>query len=276
MARQNRRDISVIRWSARATAADRHAEHRAQKEAHEPAIVPAMKPTPARPRPVVYILLFAATLTVPIYVLMDRYGLVPVALRDRPWPFVLGSVLLSWIAWRISPRLRWVSALIALLSSSAIGWAAHVRYRLPPSSMAGVGAPLPDFALHDESGNLVRLRALSGQPLVLVWFRGSWCPYCRRQLSELQTELLRFAPGTLRILAVAADPPEPLAVLKRDLRLSFPILSDPERRLVNACELGHCVAIVDAEGIVRWAVLSGNWQKDLPARALLQSAYRQR
>ena len=45
-----------------------------------------------------------------------------------------------------------------------------------------------------------------------------------------------------RLLAISADPPAPLAKLKHDLALPFPLISDPERALVNRCELAHCVA----------------------------------
>jgi hypothetical protein len=42
------------------------------------------------------------------------------------------------------------------------------------------------------------------------------------------------------------------------------------------CQLAHCVDVLDAKGRVRWGVLSGNWEKNLPAHALLQAAWRQR
>ena len=46
-----------------------------------------------------------------------------------------------------------------------------------------VGAKIPDFALSDSSGRLVRssdLLALG--PLIINFFRGRWCPYCITEL----------------------------------------------------------------------------------------------
>ncbi|MBV8674023.1 MAG: AhpC/TSA family protein [Acidobacteriaceae bacterium] len=46
-----------------------------------------------------------------------------------------------------------------------------------------VGARVPEFALHDSSGRLVRssdLLALG--PLIISFFRGRWCPYCVTEL----------------------------------------------------------------------------------------------
>jgi peroxiredoxin len=215
-------------------------------------------------------LLILAALTAPAYLLLDSVGLVPLSMRDRPWPFVLAALVLAALAVRSRPRWRSGPLVVAIVASCAIGWIAQTRYRLPPSSQV---TQLPEISLPDQSGRPTSLKA--GKPLLLVWFRGSWCPYCKRQLAEIASEASRYR-DQVRIVAVAPDPPEPLAKMQRELSLPFSLLSDPERRLVDRCELAHCVAILDAGGQVRWEVLSGNWERNLPARALLQAAYRQR
>jgi peroxiredoxin len=218
-------------------------------------------------------LLFLATMAAPLYLGLDAARILPLPLRDRPWPFALAAVILPLVALRRSRKLRTMALSIALASAAAVGVAAHLRYRLPPSSPgAGVGTPLPDLTLSDESGHPTRLR--DDRPLLIVWFRGSWCPYCRKQLAELAAEMPHFSDGNFRLLAISADPPEPLAKLKDSLRLPFSLISDPGSALVNRCELAHCVAIADGKGVIRWGVVSGNWEKDLPARALLQAAWR--
>jgi peroxiredoxin len=222
------------------------------------------------------LLLVAAVLAAGAYVALELGGLVPLALRDRPVPFELAAAACAFAAaWR-APRLRTLAGIVLIASTGTIAGVAHVRYLLPPSSAsAGVGEPLPDFTLRDQSGAEVKLRAPGdARPILLVWFRGAWCPYCRRQLVELAAELERTGGGGVRTLAVAPDPPEPLRKLQHESKLPFPLLSDPERRLFNRCELGHCVAIADGQGVVRWGVVSGNWERNLPARALLQAAYR--
>jgi cytochrome oxidase Cu insertion factor (SCO1/SenC/PrrC family) len=47
--------------------------------------------------------------------------------------------------------------------------------RLPPAPAApAVGQAAPDFALVDQRGETVRLQALRGAPVVLVFYRGFW------------------------------------------------------------------------------------------------------
>jgi peroxiredoxin len=233
-----------------------------------------MRRAPAR------LLLLTAALAAPAYLAFDALGILPVAWRDRPWPLGLGAVLLALgvlLGTAPSRRLRAAAIFVLLGSPGALAWAAHARYRLPAASATlGVGQPLPALTLPDESGHAVDLRARDPRPLLLVFFRGSWCPYCKQQLSQIAAERARFSDGDLRVMAVSPDPPEPLLAMKAQLALPFPLLSDPERQLVNRCELSHCVAVLDSSGVMRWGVLSGNWERDLPARALLQAAYRAR
>jgi peroxiredoxin len=212
----------------------------------------------------------------PLYYAADAARLLPPSLRDRPWPFALLALLLALPSLR-NARLRMLGLATLALSFAALVVIARVRYRLPDSS-AAIGAPLPALVLHDQDGRAVDLRAVTagGKPTLLIWFRGAWCPYCRKELADVARELRPFSDEDLRVLAVAADPPEPLAKLKRELALPFTLLSDPDRQLVARCELSHCDAILDGKGVVRWQVVSGNWERNLPPRALLQAAYRAR
>ncbi len=212
-------------------------------------------------------LLLAAMATVPLYLALDTMRLVPPSLRDRPWPFALLAIGLA-----MGARRSRLAAAVAIVASGGLLYVAHARYQLPPSAMAE--GLLPDVTLQDQAGAPVRLRDWTGAPTLLIWFRGSWCPYCRAQLADLAKESALYTP--VRIVAVAPDPPPPLAKLKSDLAIPFTLLSDPQGQLVNRCELAHCAAILDGNGRIVWGVLSGNWENELPARALLQAAYRAR
>jgi len=54
------------------------------------------------------------------------------------------------------------------------------------------GAVAPDFMLPDAQGRGARLQSLLRQgPVVLVFYRGSWCPYCNLHLRGFQRVLSR-------------------------------------------------------------------------------------
>jgi len=56
------------------------------------------------------------------------------------------------------------------------------------------GAVAPDFMLPDAQGRGARLQSLLRQgPVVLVFYRGSWCPYCNLHLRGFQRALASLA-----------------------------------------------------------------------------------
>src|SRR4029077_1687183 len=53
-----------------------------------------------------------------------------------------------------------------------------------------VGDSVPDFILPDKDGNAVRLYSLlRAGHVVVVFYRGSWCPYCDLQFRDFQRRL---------------------------------------------------------------------------------------
>jgi thiol-disulfide isomerase/thioredoxin len=50
----------------------------------------------------------------------------------------------------------------------------------------GVGTAAPDAGLRDLAANDVTLHEIvAGKPTVVIFYRGSWCPYCNLHLSDL-------------------------------------------------------------------------------------------
>ncbi len=67
-------------------------------------------------------------------------------------------------------------------------------------NLISVGDRFPDFMLPDASGGLVDLTSLLARaPVIIQFFRGDWCPYCRTMLDSLAEALpdIQAAGGTL-------------------------------------------------------------------------------
>jgi len=96
------------------------------------------------------------------------------------------------------------------------------------------GSAFPDLDLPDHTE---RPRLLSevagGDPVVLSFSRGWWCPKEQRymgRLVELQAELeVAYA----RLVVVSVDPPEVQAAFRAGLGARFLFLSDHERRWLD-------------------------------------------
>ncbi|MFM9977879.1 MAG: peroxiredoxin-like family protein [Sphingomonadaceae bacterium] len=97
---------------------------------------------------------------------------------------------------------------------------------------AGAGAPhvgdeMPDFMLPDQDGRMVTLDGLLRDgPVVLVFHRGHWCPYCRVAISGMAAIEDRVAPYAL--VAISPERQQYTRMMKADADAGFPFLSDVE------------------------------------------------
>src|SRR5512139_942359 len=67
------------------------------------------------------------------------------------------------------------AALNVAFAGIFVWWLFAYWYQMPAAARApAVGAVAPDFALLDHRGNELRLSALRGQPVVLLFYRGFW------------------------------------------------------------------------------------------------------
>lgn len=90
-----------------------------------------------------------------------------------------------------------------------------------------VGAMAPSLSLPDATHRQVALRELwQAGPLVVIFYRGGWCPYCNLELRAWQRELaaLRGQGGTL--VAISPQTPDNSLTTAEKNELAFPVLSD--------------------------------------------------
>ena len=99
------------------------------------------------------------------------------------------------------------------------------------------GRRFPDIELDDHAGNRRRLSELAGgDPVVLQFFRGWWCPKEQtffRRLIALQDEA---EVAYSRIVSVSVDVPAVSAAFRAGLGARWTFLSDPGRSVQT--ELG--------------------------------------
>lgn len=90
------------------------------------------------------------------------------------------------------------------------------------------GAQMPPFALKDSSGKTVSSDdLLKRNNLVLVFYRGAWCPYCNLYLKKLQENLPQITAKGGQIVAVSIEKPDDSLSVAEKNDLKFTVLSDP-------------------------------------------------
>jgi peroxiredoxin len=98
-----------------------------------------------------------------------------------------------------------------------------------------VGSIAPSFELPDQQDYPW---SLSGQlevsPVVLVFYRGDWCPYCNGQLAAYARKYNEFERRGTQPAAISVDPPAHNARMVGKLKIPFPLLSDPKGEVTRA------------------------------------------
>jgi peroxiredoxin len=94
------------------------------------------------------------------------------------------------------------------------------------------GSVFPDFTLGDHAGNPRTLADLiAGDPVVLQFYRGWWCPKEQAFLRRLVAFQDEVEVAYARVISVSVDPPEVSAAFRAGLGARWTFLSDPERTL---------------------------------------------
>lgn len=97
-----------------------------------------------------------------------------------------------------------------------------------------LGQKAPAFELPNSEGKLVSLDALLTKgPVVLTFYRGSWCPYCNLQLRALQARLEDIHALGATLVAVSPQVPDGSMTLDEIREMDFTVLSDQDAKVAS-------------------------------------------
>ncbi|GMR18288.1 MAG: peroxiredoxin-like family protein [Gammaproteobacteria bacterium] len=109
--------------------------------------------------------------------------------------------------------------------------------RLPNPGL-NIGEAAPDFSLSDATGKQVNLSTLLKQgPVVLVFYRGAWCPFCNMHLHVLNESLPQFKKLGAQLVAVTPQMPDKSAEQLKNAGYPFIVLSDLDSDVMKAYRL---------------------------------------
>jgi peroxiredoxin len=134
------------------------------------------------------------------------------------------------------------------------------------------GEPAPDLTLPDQHDRPLRLSEQLGYgPVILLFVRGSWCPFSALALRSYQEALAAIHDAGGNILAITPEPPiRCSSMAERDL-LAFPMLSDSLCAVARAYGVTYDVPPNLRPLYLKWGqdlprlAQSGTWRIPLPA-----------
>ncbi len=100
-----------------------------------------------------------------------------------------------------------------------------------------IGNKLTPFALPNHNGDYIELpQLLEKGPLVVVFYRGGWCPYCNLELVAFEKSLAEINALGANLVAITPELPDASLSTKEKNTLAFDVLSD--KNAEYAKELG--------------------------------------
>lgn len=103
-----------------------------------------------------------------------------------------------------------------------------------------IGSRAPDFKAKDQDGNEVRLKDLLKKgKVVLVFYRGYWCPYCNRELSRLQDSLAQIQEKGATVVAVSPEKPENVKQTVEKTKAGYPVLYDEGMKIMKGYDVEY-------------------------------------
>jgi peroxiredoxin len=177
---------------------------------------------------------------------------------------------------------------VAVFATAAWLWVTRRGLRATPPQLKP-GTPLPDFRAADEQGDPVRSIELHGSPAVLLFVRGSWCPFCSRQVSNLTQHYRDIVDLGARLILITPKPLETTRRVAEFFKVEFDFWLDDQLAVTEQLGLlqkggvpgGYgkeygkdtvwpTAMVVDAAGIIRYTELSKHISDRPDPETLLQ------
>lgn len=96
----------------------------------------------------------------------------------------------------------------------------------------------PGFSAKDQHGKLLTLSTeLKKGPVVIVFYRGQWCPYCNRQLKGLQDSLNFIKEKGATLIAVSPEKLENINKTIEKTKASYAVLFDDGLKIMKSYDV---------------------------------------
>jgi peroxiredoxin len=128
----------------------------------------------------------------------------------------------NFVKTEVMKKAIFLFSVLCMISSAVAAQTATVY---PAGLKVGDAAPM--FTAKDQNGKTVTLKqALKNGPVVILFYRGQWCPFCNKQLSHFSDSLQMIIEKGASVLAITPETKENVKKTVEKTRSSFSILED--------------------------------------------------
>jgi peroxiredoxin len=121
------------------------------------------------------------------------------------------------------------------------------------------GDMAPDITGMDQNGKSVELKKLLTRgDVVVVFYRGQWCPYCNKQLSKINDSLSLITAKGATVIAVTPETADNIKSTIKKTKASYPIIEDKDMTIMKSYKVNFAV---DAETITKYKKYGIDFEK---------------
>ncbi len=150
----------------------------------------------------------------------------------------------------------------------------HVQAQKIPNQPLELNSKAPSFEGIDQNGDTISLSDLLSvnDNVVLVFYRGSWCPYCQKHLSQIQDSLQLILDKNTSVIVVSPEQPEFVEKMIGKTNATYAVLHDEGYKIMKAFNVDYVInneTVTKFYGAVksRTAKANGNNEGILPIPA---------
>ena len=96
------------------------------------------------------------------------------------------------------------------------------------------GQTAPAFTLPDHAGRSVSLNDFTGRSLIIFFYPAAMTPGCTKEACDFRDSLVRLQQAGYEVIGISPDKPQKLAKFVQKESLTYPLLSDADRAVMDA------------------------------------------
>ncbi|MGA8206216.1 MAG: peroxiredoxin-like family protein [Woeseiaceae bacterium] len=97
------------------------------------------------------------------------------------------------------------------------------------------GDKVAGFTVHSFDGKSVSWEELRKKGrLLVIFYRGGWCPYCNLQIRQLTLAYPKFEERGILPVLISVDEADASSLVRNTYEIPFPVLSDPDLHALEA------------------------------------------
>ncbi len=135
-----------------------------------------------------------------------------------------------------------------------------------------LGSKAPSFIVKDQYGKTIESnKLLKKGPLVILFYRGYWCPNCNRQMSHVADSMKMITNLGATVVAITPEKGEYFKKTKKETDASFSFIYDENHKIMDdfkvTWQMGKSKSFFWKFGGINLDKSSGNKDRALPVPA---------